>query len=63
MHMPKYRVMHPWGRDQGRQATLLSEHATIAEVFAAIDAFVAQAVRTGARAMRSNWSSPTSTAT
>ena len=46
--MAKYRVMHPWGPDKGRQATLQSEHATIAEAFAAIDAIRAQMARTGA---------------
>ena len=46
-HRAKFRVMHPWGPDKGRQGTLQSEHATIAEAFAAIDAMVAQTVRTG----------------
>jgi hypothetical protein len=46
--MAKYRVVHPWGRDKGRQATLQSGHATIAEAFAGLDAMAAQAVRTGA---------------
>jgi hypothetical protein len=40
--------MHPWGPDKGRQATLQSEHATIAEASAAIDAMRAQMARTGA---------------
>jgi hypothetical protein len=44
----KYRVMHPWGPDKGRQATLRSEHATVTEAFAALDAMSAQMVRTGA---------------
>jgi hypothetical protein len=46
--MPIYRVMHPWGPDKGRQATLQREHATLAEAFAALDAMAAQAMRTGA---------------
>ena len=46
--MAKYRVVQPWGPDKGRQATLQSEHATVAEAFAALDAMAAQAVRTGA---------------
>ena len=41
--------MHPWGPDKGRQATLQSEHATIAEAFAAIDAMSAEMARTGAK--------------
>jgi len=35
--MAKYRVMHPWGPNKGRQATLQSEHSTIADAFAAIE--------------------------
>ena len=46
--MPTFRDMHPWAPDKGRQATLQSEHATIAAAFAAIDAIAGQAVRTGA---------------
>jgi hypothetical protein len=46
--MPKFRVMHPWGPDKSQQGTLQSEHANIAEAFAAIDAMGAQMVRTGA---------------
>jgi len=41
-------VQHPWGPDKGRQAILQSEHATVAEAFAALDAMSAQMVRTGA---------------
>ena len=48
LRMAKYRVVHPWGPGKGRQATLQSEHATIAEAFAAIDAMRAQVARTGA---------------
>ena len=44
--MAKYRVVQPWGPDKARQATLQSEHATITEAFAAIDAMSAQMVRT-----------------
>ena len=39
----------PSGRDKARQHTVLSEHATAAEAFAAIDRMAAQMVRTGAR--------------
>ena len=46
--MAKYRVVHPWGPDKGQQATLQSEHATIDEAFAALDAIRAQMARTGA---------------
>ena len=45
--MAKYRVVQPWGPGKGRQATLQSEHRTIAEAFAAIDAMRAQMTRTG----------------
>jgi hypothetical protein len=48
MTMPMFRVMHPWGPDKGRQGTLQSEHATITEAFAALDAMSARMVRTGA---------------
>jgi hypothetical protein len=44
-----YRVIQPWGPDKGRQATLISEHATAAEAFAEIDRLGAEMVRTGAR--------------
>ena len=43
----RYRVVHPWGPDKGRQATLQSKHATVEAAFAAIDAMSVQ-VRTGA---------------
>jgi hypothetical protein len=46
--MAKYRVVQPWGPDRGRQASIQSEHATLAEAFAAIDALSGQMVRTGA---------------
>jgi hypothetical protein len=46
--MAKYRVVHPWGPDKGRQATLQSQHDTITEAFAAIDSMRARIVRTGA---------------
>jgi hypothetical protein len=46
--MAKYRVVQPWGPDKGRQATLQSEHSTVAEAFAALDAISAALARTGA---------------
>jgi hypothetical protein len=46
--MAKYRVVQPWGPDKGRQVTLQSEHATVAEAFAALDAISAAMARTGA---------------
>ena len=46
--MAKYCVVQPWGPDKGRQATLQSEHATLAEAFAALDVLTAEMVRTGA---------------
>ena len=42
-----FSVMQPWGPDKGRQATLVSEHATV-EAFDAIDQLSAEMVRTGA---------------
>lgn len=48
MRPMSYRVVQPWGSDKGRQSTLQSEHATIAEAFAALDAMAAQMRRTGA---------------
>ena len=40
--------MQPWGQHKGRQATLLSEHHTVAAAFAAIDHLSSEMVRTGA---------------
>src|SRR5262245_24886941 len=64
--MATYRVVRPWGRDQGREASVLSEHATVTSAFAAIDVMRACAplprelVR---RATRSTtWLLPTSAA-
>ena len=42
------RVGQPWGRDKGRQSSWLSDHATIAEAFRALDAVSEQMQRTGA---------------
>ena len=47
LEMP-FRVVHPWGPNQGRQATLIIEHATLDEAFAEIDRLAAELVRTGA---------------
>ena len=44
-----YRIVQPWGRDIGRQSTLISEHATAAEAFAALDGLTTRMVTTGAR--------------
>ena len=46
--MAQYRVAPSVGTDKGQQATLQSEHATIDEAFAALDAIRAQMARTGA---------------
>ena len=43
-----FRVMQPWGPDKGRQATLISEHHTVAAAFREIDRLSAEMVRTGA---------------
>ncbi len=42
------RVVQPWGPHKGRQATLMSEHHTVAAAFAEIDRLSAEMVRTGA---------------
>ncbi len=42
-----FRVMQPWGPDKGWQATLISEHATVAEAFREIDLLASEMVRTG----------------
>lgn len=43
-----YRVVQPYGRHISTQSTLISEHPTAADAFAAIDQMVAQMIRTGA---------------
>lgn len=50
--MKSYRVMQPWGPARGRQATLISEQATAADAFNAIDRLSAEMVRTGAERCR-----------
>jgi hypothetical protein len=45
----RYRVVQPWGKNRAVQATLVSEHASAAEAFAAIDALAERMVRTGAQ--------------
>jgi hypothetical protein len=44
-----YRIVQPWGRDKGREATVISEHPTAAEAFEALDRLAEQAARTGGR--------------
>lgn len=43
-----YRVVQPWGRDRAMQSTLISEHSSAAQAFAAIDALAERMIRTGA---------------
>lgn len=43
-----FRVVQPWGPDKARQATVISEHDTVAEAFREIDRLSSQMVRTGA---------------
>ena len=43
-----FRIVQPWGPDKSRQATLISEHATVEEAFSEIDRLAAQMIRTGA---------------
>lgn len=42
-----YRVVQPWGRDRAVESTLISEHTSAAQAFAAIDALAEQMMRTG----------------
>ena len=49
-----FRIVQPYGPDKGRQATIISEHASAAEAFAEIDRLSAQMVRTGAQVTRSS---------
>ena len=42
MHRSSFRVMQPWGPHKGRQATLISEHHTVAAAFREIDRLSAQ---------------------
>ena len=39
-----YRVVQPWGKDRGREATELSSWATLADAFAEIDRYAARYV-------------------
>ena len=43
----RYRIVQPYGRDKAREATFQSEHATVAEAFAAIDETYARMRRLG----------------
>lgn len=45
--MAIYRVVQPWGRKRGRDATTLSEHSTLQEAFAEVDRLAEQMRRTG----------------
>ena len=42
-----FRVVQPWGPDKRRQGTVLSEHKTVAEAFAALDSIATDMVQTG----------------
>jgi hypothetical protein len=46
--MARFRVVQPWGERPRAAGDRQSEHATIAEAFAAIDATSAAMMRTGA---------------
>lgn len=35
MEAPPFRIVQPYGRDLGNQSTLVSEHSSVAEAFAA----------------------------
>jgi hypothetical protein len=43
-----YRVVQPWGRDKGRDATVVSKHPTAAEAFAELDRRMWVMARNGA---------------
>ena len=43
-----YRIVQPWGKDKAQQATLISEHVTVAEAFRETDRLAIQMLRTGA---------------
>ena len=42
-----FRLIQPWGPDKGRQGTIQSEHATVAEAFAALDRFAMEMMQAG----------------
>ena len=42
-----YRVVQPWGPDKVRQATVISQHHTVAAAFNEIDGFADQMMRNG----------------
>ena len=42
-----FRLIQPWGPDKGRQGTIQSEHATVAEAFAALDRVAMEMVLAG----------------
>jgi hypothetical protein len=44
-----FKVVQPWGRDRGREATIISEHASALEAFAALDALAERMAQTGAQ--------------
>lgn len=41
-------IVQPWGPNKARQATLISEPATVTEAFREIDRLASEMVRTGA---------------
>ncbi len=43
-----FRLVQPYGRDKGRQATTLGHYPTVDAAFAALDALALQMQRTGA---------------
>jgi DNA-binding response OmpR family regulator len=45
---PPFRVIQRWGPDQGRQSTVMSEHATAAAAFTEMDRLSDEMVRAGA---------------
>jgi hypothetical protein len=42
-----FRLIQSWGPHKGRQGTIRSEHATVAEAFAALDRFATEMVQAG----------------
>jgi hypothetical protein len=43
-----FRVVQPWGSDNGRQGSIQSEHNTVDEAFAALDRVAAEIAQTAA---------------
>ena len=47
-----FRIVQPYGREVGRESTLVSEHPTVSDPFAEMDRLAAQMVRTARDGIR-----------